>query len=119
MRRGNKWVKLIWLTIAFYTLFTFGRLAYRNYQLNQEELGLKSEIAALQNEIQHLKNQIVYFQSDSYREKMIRAKLNLKKEGESVVVIPPDPETEEVEVEEEEMAEKTNPEKWLSYFFGR
>lgn len=117
MRRGNSWAKLFWLIIVLYMLFTVGRLAYRNYQLNREEEDLRSAIVTLENEIQDLKNQIIYFQSDSYREKMIRAKLNLKKEGEEVVVIMPEPEAEEVEVADES-AGKTNPQKWSHYFFG-
>ncbi len=97
-------------------LFTVGRLAYRNYELNTEEANLKNDIAVLQNEIQSLKNQIVYYQSDAYKEKMIRAKLGMKKEGEKVIVITPGAEIKEVayEADEENM---TNPQKWLNYFF--
>jgi cell division protein FtsB len=97
-------------------LFNVGRLAYKNYQFNLREAELVSDIASLENEIQDLENKIIYFQSDSYKEKMIRAKLNLKKEGEEVVVITPSPVAEQV-TEETELP-KTNPKKWLWYFFG-
>jgi hypothetical protein len=96
--------------------FTVGRLAYRNYELNQEETELRSGIVALENEIQDLKNKIVYYQSDSYKEKMLRARLNLKKEDEEVVVITPEPEVEEV-FASEDADPKNNPQKWLVYFF--
>jgi cell division protein FtsB len=98
-------------------LVSAGRLAYRNYELNLQEAKLGSDIAALENEIQDLKNKIVYYQSDSYKDKMIRARLNLKKEGEEVVVITPAPKAEVI-VEEVELPQ-TNPQRWLWYFFGK
>lgn len=96
--------------------YSIGRLAYRNYQLNVEELKLRSDITSLENEVQDLRNKIVYFQSDSYKEKMARAKLNLQKEGEQVVAIVPGPQAEEVKDEKKENF--SNPEKWWRYFFG-
>ncbi|MDD3679045.1 MAG: septum formation initiator family protein [Patescibacteria group bacterium] len=116
MRRGNAWVRYVWLAAVLYMFFTVGRLAYRNYELNQEEAELRTSIAVLENEVQDLKNKIIYYQSDSYKEKMLRARLNLKKEGESVIVITPEPEVEEVVIENTKDI-KNNPQKWLSYFF--
>ena len=117
MKRGNAWVKIVWLIIVLYMLFTVGRLAYRNYQLNREEAELRESVITLENEIQDLRNKIIYFQSDSYKEKMIRSKLNLKKDGEEVVVILPEPEVEVVAAADE-YEKKTNPQKWSHYFFG-
>lgn len=116
MQRGKSWVKYFWLAIVCYMLFTVGKLAYKNYQFNVEEMKLRQDIATLQNEIQNLQNQIVYFQSDSYKEKMARAKLNLQKEGEKVLVITP--ETKAEVVQEEPKQKLSNPEKWWQYFFG-
>lgn len=116
MKRGNSWVRWLWLALVLYMMYNVGRLAYRNYKFNVEETNLKQEIAVLENDIQNLKNQIVYFQSDSYKEKMLRAKLNLQKEGEKVVVITPEPKAEEIVEEKKEKL--TNPEKWMRYFFG-
>lgn len=117
MRRGNTWVRWFWLVIVVYMMYTVGRLAYRNYQLNVEEARLRSDVAALQNDIQHLNNQIVYFQSDSYKEKMMRQKLNLQKEGEKVVVIAPE-EKIAVEIEKKEERKVSNPQAWWDYFVG-
>lgn len=117
MRRGNAWVRYFWLGIILYMAFSAGRLTYKNYQLNMEEAKLKEEVAVLENEIQDLKNKIIYYQSDSYKEKMLRAKLNLQKEGEKVVVITPEPKAEATE--EELKDNRTNPQKWWDYFFGR
>jgi len=98
-------------------MYAVGKLAYKNYTLNVQELKLKEEISILENEIQSLENQIVYFQSDSYKEKMIRAKLNLQKEGENVVVIQPEPKMEEV-TENSNMLKRSNAEKWWDYLIG-
>lgn len=116
MRRGNSWVKYFWLAIVLYMVFSAGRLIYKNYQLNKEEDNLRTEVVALENEVQSLKNQIVYYQSDSYKEKMLRSKLNLQKEGEKVVVITAPPDVQQVAEEKEEAL--SNPQKWLRYFFG-
>ena len=116
MRRGTPWAKWLWLALVLYMSYTVGRLAYKNYQFNLEEMKLKEEISVLENDIQTLKNQIIYFQSDSYKEKMLRAKLNLQKEGEQVVVITPEPKAQEVKIQTDEKL--TNPEKWYRYFFG-
>lgn len=116
MRRGNSWAKYFWLAIVLYMMYTVGRLAWKNYQLNLEEMKLRQDVAVLENEIQDLKNKLVYYQSDSYKEKMIRAKLNMQKEGEKVVVITPEPKVEEVE--EKQKRKLSNPDKWWEYFFG-
>lgn len=116
MQRGKSWVKYFWLAIVLYMFFTVGKLAYKNYQFNVEEMKLKEDIASLQNDIQNLQNQIVYYQSDSYKEKMARAKLNLQKEGEKVLVITPEPKADIVQ--EEPKQKFSNPEKWWQYFFG-
>lgn len=116
MRRGNSWTKYVWFALVLYMLFSVGRLAFKNYQLNQEEANLRKDVAVLQSEIATLKHQIVYYQSDSYREKMLRSKLNLQKPGEKVVVITPPPAIQEVTDEKDKNL--TNPQKWLKYFFG-
>lgn len=117
MKRGNPWVKYVWLAVIVYIMFTVGKLAYKNYQLSNKENNLRGDIATLENEVQDLKNQIVYFQSDSYKEKMLRAKLNMQKEGERVVVITSEPKIEQAP-EPEPKKKLTNPEKWWNYFIG-
>ncbi len=117
MQRGNGWVKYLWLAVVLFMMYKVAGLAYKNYQINIQELRLKEEISILENEIQDLKNQIVYYQSDSYKEKMIRAKLNMQKEGETVVVIEPEPQMEEV-ADNSQIQRRTNAEKWWDYFIG-
>lgn len=116
MQRGNKSTRILLVIIVFYSMVSVGKLVYKNYELRKQEEKLRSDIASLENEIQDLKNKIVYYQSDAYKEKMIRAKLNMKKEGEEVVVIAANPEPEKEDSMPEEP--KSNPQKWVDYFFG-
>lgn len=116
MQRGNQWSRILWTCLVLYMMYTVGRLSFKNYKLNVEENKLRSDIVTLENEIQDLKNNIVYYQSDSYKEKMLRAKLNMQKEGEKVVVITPEPKVEEVP--DQKNNNLTNPQKWWRYFFG-
>jgi cell division protein FtsB len=117
MKRGNTWARWLWLAVVIYMMYTVGRLAYRNYQLNVEEAQLKSDVSTLQVDIQHLKNQIVYFQSDSYKEKMLREKLNLQKAGEKVVVITPEPSLAVSETTKKTI-KVSNSEAWWDYLVG-
>jgi cell division protein FtsB len=117
MQRGNKWARWIWLAIVVYMMYTVGRLAYKNYQLNVEEAQLKQDVASLQVDIQHLRNQIVYFQSDSYKEKMLREKMNMQKPGEKVVVIKAEPKIEVAAVSTKKR-NLSNPESWWDYLVG-
>jgi cell division protein FtsB len=118
MNRGKPWVRLVWLALVIYMMFTVGRLAFRNYQLNSDEKRLRTEISTLSVEIQDLKNKIVYFQSDSYKEKMLRARMNMQKEGEKVVVITPEPKAQASVDEESKKKNLSNPEKWWDFFIG-
>jgi cell division protein FtsB len=117
MRRGNTWARWLWLAVVIYMMYTVGRLAYRNYQLNVEEAQLKSDVSTLQVDIQHLRNQIVYFQSTSYKEKMLREKLNMQKEGEKVVVITPEPKLD-ASTDTKKTIKISNPEAWWDYLVG-
>jgi len=117
MQRGNNWVKYFWLVLVVYMSYSVGKVAYKNHLLNVEEMKLREEILVMENDIQDLKNKIIYYQSDSYKEKMLRARLNLQKEGEKVVVIEPEPDAEII-AEPQKKLKKTNPEKWWDYFVG-
>ena len=63
------------------------RAAYKRYQLDREISNLKSEIAKTEQRGQELSQLLQYFGSNDYLEKEAKDKLNLKKEGESVVIV--------------------------------
>lgn len=76
----------------------------------------QARLEALREENKKLKEQKEYTKSDEFREREIRDKLGLAKEGEAVVVIPNN--------ERDQQQEKSNKQetpnyiKWWSLFFG-
>jgi cell division protein FtsB len=97
-----------------------GKEMYREYQIQREIDSLKSDIEALEKNNYKLSRLIEYYETDEYKEVEARKKLNLKKEGENVVVIKPSP----LSIERDNFEEKANQDdnlpnykKWWNYFF--
>ena len=129
----------IFLFIVIFTLIFLliglVKETYRKHQLTSEIDQLKLNIDELEGDNQQLANLMDYFKEDSYLEKEARIKLNLKKPGETVVVLSKDI-IDEVEVirrgglDEEELDKEiinlsenealktTNYWKWWEYFFA-
>ncbi len=76
-------VILIWVTISVV------KVSYRKYLLSREAEKVKQEVQDLDKQNSQLQGYLEYLRSDSFVEKEARSKLNLKKEGENVVVVPP------------------------------
>ncbi len=74
---------IIWLTISLTRVF------YKKYQLNNEIMNLKNEISKLEKNDQELKELISLFSDKNFLEKEAKAKLNFKREGEKVFIVPP------------------------------
>lgn len=111
---------------------------YRNivsrYRINQEIKSLEAEIAATQGKNEDINKLITYLNSDQFVEQQARENLNLKKDGENVMVLRglggetnhvADP-TESDNLDnslftvseiEKTKAEVSNPVKWYKYFF--
>jgi len=76
-----------WVLIVY--LFLANLLAiFQVYRINHEIVRLQQNILRLQAESQELQNLIAYLKTDSFREREARRKLNYRKEGEKVLVIP-------------------------------
>jgi len=105
-----------------------GRESYRKYQLNREINELKAEIERLEGKNQQLSRLMEDLKQGFYLEKEGRRRLNLKKEGEKVVILPDSlwASAEEAssksgldfpEEKEEVPGEIPNYWKWWEYFF--
>ncbi|MFH0956159.1 MAG: septum formation initiator family protein [Candidatus Falkowbacteria bacterium] len=139
-RRKNNYFKKIFFNQKFLTLlglaviilisFPFTKNTLKQYRINKEISELKEEIFDLQNKNVDLKNFVSYLESDQFAEEQARLNLGLKKPGEQLTVIKMAagdtsastssgatmfniPGYEKVRPE----AEKSNPRKWLNYFF--
>ncbi len=75
------------LILVFLTV-NVSKESYRKYQLNEEIDSLKSEVEQLTGKNHQLADLIKSFSQDSYLEKEARVKLNLKKPGEKLVILP-------------------------------
>jgi len=121
----------IWLSVNVANVF------YKKYQLAKQVASLQAEIEKAQKDNQQISAMIDYLGTQSFLEKQAREKLNLKKEGENVVIIEPSREQggaatsseillnqlPEAKYNESQMnasttvAEDSNLVKWWKYFF--
>lgn len=112
---------LIWLGLVL------TKTVYRKYQLNQEIESLKFEITKMDKKEQELTKLIDYLGSQDYLEKEAREKLNLKKEGESVLMVSEtelakelsDSSSQATVRGKEKIEEENNLIKWWKFFFKR
>lgn len=121
---GGTIILLIFISVAL------GKAVYKRYQIQKEIALIQAEIQKAEGKNKELARLLEYLDTSSFQEKMARQKLNLKREGENVVVIPVKKKGEEVILGEnnqnnnnEPLAEtKTNkfenPKKWWYYFFS-
>jgi cell division protein FtsB len=93
------------------------RLIIQKREVDAEIGKLKAEAEKVEKSNQELSSLIKYLDTPEYAELQAREKLNLKKEGEQVVVLPR--ETVEPQVLGESSGDPvSNPIKWFNYFFG-
>ena len=118
------WMKFfIAVSIGAFILVTYAlfKETYKKYQIQKEVEELRQEAEQLEKNNQKLRGLVEYFKTENYSEKGAREKLNLKKEGEQVVVLrspenyAPEKGVAESEEEPEEIA-LPNPLKWWDYF---
>lgn len=97
-----------------------GKEFYRKYQIQREIDSLKDDISSLEKNNYKMSQLIEYYQTNEYKETEIRKRFNLKKEGESVVVIRSDfidPELNETK-KIDNKKNLPNYKKWWNYFFA-
>lgn len=105
--------------VVAYALF---KETYKKRQIQEEVGKLEDQVISLEQGNQKLKGLIEYFQTQNFSEKEAREKLNVKKEGEKVVILRSQEDQEKSSGEKrEELSEDTiliisNPLKWWNYF---
>ncbi|HRY52377.1 MAG TPA: septum formation initiator family protein [Candidatus Portnoybacteria bacterium] len=123
-------VVLFLLLLAFVWLsLVLAKAFYKKRQMDQEISSLKTEIEKMDKKGQELNQLLSYFNSQSYLEKEAKDKLNLKKEGESVVMVQGVSSEElaasenvgnlSIEAAVSEQVEDNNLVKWWKFFFKR
>lgn len=108
-------VLILGIIVLAFLLRTWGKVIMRNYEINKEISRLQTEIENLEKSNKELSQLIEYLQTESFKEREARLRLNLQKLGEKVIVISP-PEVSEI-VKKKEKEKETNFLKWWKYFF--
>lgn len=83
---GSPLFLIIGIPLAFILIFTFVRSYYNNYKVNQEIAFLEKEIQNLATRKFELMGVLNFAMSDQFVEEKARTELNMKKEGENVLV---------------------------------
>jgi cell division protein FtsL len=95
------------------------RLTYRRFRIAREVDRVEAEIAALERERAALEQSRSAADDIAMIERAARELLNLKREGEKVVVLLPSSDVPKDEEQSQESPKKEgNLEKWWEYFFG-
>jgi len=123
---------LIWVSICAV------KAIYKSYRLRKEIENLKSEISKVEKGNKELDNLLQYLKNKDFLEKEVREKLNLKKEGESVVIVQPSSDLKDFNLDmasnqdsgfssqadirqdqssKQASIEESNWKKWWNYFF--
>lgn len=80
-------VAILLLAVLLYITYRLSDQVYRQNQINTEIINLQSEITRLNQENQDLNELVGYLQTDEFKEKEAKDKLNLIKEGERLVLV--------------------------------
>lgn len=124
----SRWLILLCLLILVFFSVNLFREVINRQDLRKEISKLQQEISDLEGNNQEMSNLIGYFESLDFVEKEARTKLNLKKPGEKVIIVPEttqeiSPETLSSAIAPDNLLaqaeELSNPEKWWQYFFHK
>jgi len=118
MRRNKLKTKIIKLTgilFLLYLIFSVGKVSYQNWKFNQMTKDLTEEVSLLEAENTNLQNKILYYKTNSYKERIMRERLQYQKPGEEVIVLMAGKQGEDKKDSEE--IKISNPRKWWQFLF--
>ncbi|MCK4891672.1 MAG: septum formation initiator family protein [Candidatus Pacebacteria bacterium] len=111
---------LVGVLIIVFLGINLGREYYREHQIQKEIDSLQKEIESLEKNNYKLSQLTEYYQTDEYKEAEVRKRLNMKKEGEKVVIIKYNSANSEQNEIEDLLNDENLPNyiKWWNYFFA-
>lgn len=116
----QRYLNYVLIFISILLMVSLVRNIIRINNVNQSIKEEEEKIEKIRQENEELKAKLEILRSDEYKEKQLRDKLGLAKEGELIVVLPDDeilrslaPKIEE----EEEFLPDPNWKKWMKLFF--
>lgn len=111
------------LIISVFIFSGFLKITWQKTEIQREIDKLKTEAGKLEADNKYFSDILDYVGSESFKEREMRLKLNLQKEGEKVIII--SDESEKIKAEQgtakenADTAVKPNYKKWWDYFFGK
>jgi len=113
----SKWFLAVLIVLLAAFSYYFFRELSRQYEIQKQIGAMEEDIMQLEKSSAELEDLVAYFQTEDYKEKELRKRLNLQKEGEHVVVLPENPEATSSTALQSNQFEK-NWIAWWNYFFG-
>lgn len=111
------------LIISVFIFSGFLKITWQKIEIQREIDKLKTETGKLEADNKYLSGILDYIGSDSFKEREMRLKLNLQKEGEKVIIIYDENGAlktgQNSANESENSANRPNYKKWWDYFFGK
>lgn len=98
--------------------FLAARAIIQKYTVDRQIAQMQARAASISNDNQQLSDLVKYLNTDQYRQKAAREQLNLKKDGEYVVALPPDTQESASGATTTTGGTLGNPQKWYRYFFS-
>ena len=115
---NQRFLAVIGLVLLLLIALPLARTYSQKRVIENEISGVQNEIAQFEKDNQDLKEMLSYLQSDQSLEAQARMNLNLKKPGETVVVIENQEDVKNSDNVENHEEETSNFKKWFNYFFG-
>ena len=114
---------VLFAAIILCLVWTYGAInsMSRNWMLEEKLKTRQLESAKLKLEVETLKLEQEYYQTDEYKELMARIKLNKMQPGETMVILPKNPESaiyKYANTKTEMKPERSNFAEWLDFLFG-
>lgn len=105
-------------------LYVLSTSLYRSYQVDRFITMTEQQNARLRGENESLAEDFEYFQSDAYKEKMLKQNFGLVRPGEEVIILVPEGKKDPADDQGSAQAARqyyqslSNPQKWFIFFFG-
>ncbi|MFA6514307.1 MAG: septum formation initiator family protein [Patescibacteria group bacterium] len=116
---NQRFLAIIGLVLLFVIVLPLAKTYSQRRLVEKEITDVQKEIAQFEKDNQELKEMLNYLKSDQSLEAQARINLNLKKPGETVVVIEKGEDEKKQDELQKEQATKSNLKKWFDYFFSR
>jgi cell division protein FtsB len=113
----SKFATLVMLAVLGVVVFVTGKLLWQKYLVDEQIRSLQVRADQIRGQNSQLSDLVKYLNTPQYQEKQAREQLNLKKEGEVVVALPPS--QQEQVASAGIVVRKSNPQKWYDYFFRK